>query len=48
MGKKSGSGMNISDHFSESAEKVFLVKNLIFFYVDPDPGTLTLDPGSGD
>jgi hypothetical protein len=34
MGKKSRSGMNIPDHFSESLETVFRVKNRVS---DPDP-----------
>jgi hypothetical protein len=36
MGKKSrsGSGMNIPDHISESLETVFWVKILKFFYAD--------------
>jgi hypothetical protein len=51
MGKKSrsGSGMNVPDHISESLETFSWVKILKFFYVDPDPGSgifLTLDPGS--
>jgi hypothetical protein len=37
MGEKFGSGMNISDHFSESLETVEL-KILTFFNMDPDPG----------
>ncbi len=48
MEKKSGSGMYLPDHFSESLETVFRVKILKFFYADPDPGSgifLTLDPG---
>jgi hypothetical protein len=50
MGKKSGSGMNIPDHISESLETIFLVKNTLmyFFDADPDPGSEifeTLDPG---
>jgi hypothetical protein len=50
MGKKSrtGSGINIPDHISESLETIFWVKKLKFF--DADPGSeifLTLDPGSG-
>ncbi len=52
MGKKSrsGSGMNIPNHISESLETIFWVKNIKKFYVDTDPGSgifLTLDPGSG-
>jgi hypothetical protein len=39
MGKKSrtGSGMNIRDHISESLVTIFWVKILKFFDVDPDP-----------
>jgi hypothetical protein len=49
MGKKSrsGSGMNIPDHISESLETIFGLKILKFFDGDPDPGSgifLTLDP----
>jgi hypothetical protein len=33
--------MKIPDHFIDSLEKVFGVKILTFFDVDPDPGTLT-------
>jgi hypothetical protein len=50
MGKKSrsGSGMNIPDHISESLETIFGVKILKFFDADADSGIfLTLDPGSG-
>jgi hypothetical protein len=47
MGKKlarSGSGMNIPDHISESLETIFWVK--IFKSFDEDAGIfLTLDPG---
>jgi hypothetical protein len=49
MGKKksrSGSGINIPDHISESLETIFKVKILEFF--DPDPGSgifLTMDLG---
>ncbi len=51
MGKKnqdldpgSGSGMNISDHISESLGRIFGVKILKFFDADADPGIfLTLD-----
>jgi hypothetical protein len=53
MGKNPdpGSGMNIPDHFSESLDTVFSVKNTVpkFFDADPDPGSgifLTLNPGS--
>jgi hypothetical protein len=44
---RSGSVMNILDHFSESLETIFGVKILIFD-ADPDPGSGNLfDPGSG-
>ncbi len=46
LGKKSrsGSGINISDHISESSETIVWVKILKFF--DANPGIfLTLDPG---
>jgi hypothetical protein len=49
MGKKSGSGMNIQDHFSESLEKASRAKNTSVFDVDLDTGSgifLTLGPGS--
>jgi hypothetical protein len=45
MGNKSrsGSGINIPDHISESLQTIFWVKILKFFA--PDPGMfLTLDP----
>jgi hypothetical protein len=42
MGKKSGSGINIPDHFPESIETVFWVK--IFKFFDADPIFLILDP----
>jgi hypothetical protein len=50
IGKKSrsGSGLNIPDHISESLEPYFGLKILKFFDVYPDPGSgifLTLDPG---
>jgi hypothetical protein len=50
MGKKSRSESvaNNPDHFSESLETIFCVKNTSFD-VDADPGSgifLTLDPGS--
>jgi hypothetical protein len=48
MGKKSrsGSGMNIPDHISESLETIFWIKIFKFFYADPGSGFfLTLDPG---
>jgi len=47
MEKKSGSGMNIPDNFSESLLTGFWVKNtvLIFFDADLDSGSLTRDPG---
>jgi hypothetical protein len=40
MGKKSGSGsgMNNSDHASESLETIFWVKILKFFDADPGSG----------
>jgi hypothetical protein len=52
MGKKSrsGSGMKIPDHISESLETTFWVKILKFFVADPDqdPGSRNLfDSGSG-
>jgi hypothetical protein len=52
MGKKSrsGSGMNIPDHLSESLETIFWVKILKFVNADadPDPGSRNLfDPGPG-
>ncbi len=61
MGKKSrsGSGMNIPDHISESLETIFWLKILKFCDADPDPGFRSLwswirdprwknsDPGSG-
>jgi hypothetical protein len=39
MGKKSrsGSGMDIPDHISESLETIFRVKILKFFDLNPDP-----------
>jgi hypothetical protein len=37
MGKKSGSGNNNPDHFSESLETIFWVK--ICKYMDADPGS---------
>jgi hypothetical protein len=44
MGKKSG--MNISDHISESLKTIFGLKILKFFDADPGFGIfLTLDPG---
>jgi hypothetical protein len=49
MGKtsRSGSGMNILDHISESLETIFEVKILQSFDADADPGIfLNLDPGS--
>jgi hypothetical protein len=38
-GEKSGSGMNIPDHFPGSLETVSGLKILKFFYADPDPGS---------
>jgi hypothetical protein len=45
MGNKTGCGMNILDHVSESLETIFWGKILKFFYADPDPGSFALDPG---
>ncbi len=46
--KKSGSGMNIPDNFSESFETIFWVKILKFIDTDPESGIfLILYPGSG-
>ncbi len=43
---RSGSGMNILDHISESLETILWVKILKFFDADADPGIFwTLDPG---
>jgi hypothetical protein len=43
---RSGSGMNILDHISESLETIFCVKILESFYAFADSGIfLTLDPG---
>jgi hypothetical protein len=41
MGKKSrsGSGMKIPDHISESLETIFWLKTLEFFDAGPDPGS---------
>jgi hypothetical protein len=41
MGKtsRSGSGMNIADHISESLGTIFWAKILEFFYANPDPGS---------
>ncbi len=49
MGKqsKSGSGMNIPHHISESLETIFWVKILQFFYADPEQGSGPFDPGYG-
>ncbi len=47
-GPRSGSGMNIPDHISESLETIFWDKILQFFDADPDLGSeifVTLDPG---
>jgi hypothetical protein len=40
MGEKtrSGSGMNTLNRISEHLATIFLVKILIFFYVEADPG----------
>jgi hypothetical protein len=51
-GKKSGSGMSIPDHFSESRETVFWLKicnNLIQIrdLFDPGSGMFMPEPGSG-
>ncbi len=46
---KSGSGMNMPDHLSESLETIFMVNNTFVLDADLDrgPGTfLSLDPGS--
>jgi hypothetical protein len=52
MGKKSrsGSGIFLPDHISESLEAIFRVKTFKFFDADadPDPGSENLfDPGYG-
>jgi hypothetical protein len=52
MGKKSrsGSGVNIPDHISESLETIFWVKILKLFVADADPDPVSgnlFDPGSG-
>jgi hypothetical protein len=39
MEKKSGSGMNIPDNFSENLETVLGLKILKFFEADADPGS---------
>ena len=45
-GARSGSGMNIPDHISESFETIFWVKILKFFDADAGSGIfLTRDPG---
>jgi hypothetical protein len=36
--KKTGSGMNIPNHISESLETIFGLKILKLFDEDPDPG----------
>jgi hypothetical protein len=46
MGKKSGFGMNNSDHISESLETFFWVKRLKFF--DADPGSKIFGSGIQD
>jgi hypothetical protein len=46
---RSGSGMNIQDHISESLESIFWVKILKFFYADLERGSRIrnlFDPGS--
>jgi hypothetical protein len=43
IGKKSGSGINIPDHFSEILGTVFGLKILKFF--DADPGSGSCQPG---
>jgi hypothetical protein len=45
MEKKSGSGMNIPDHFSESLETVLGLK--IFNFFDADPIWNLFDPRAG-
>jgi hypothetical protein len=46
--RRSGSGMNIPDHISESLETRFWGKILKFFDTDANPVIfLSLDPGSG-
>jgi hypothetical protein len=45
---RSGSGMNIPDHVSDSLETISWIKILKFFDADPDQGSgifLILDPG---
>jgi hypothetical protein len=47
-GKKSGSGMNIPDYFSESLETVLGLMILEFFYTNLDLGSIIFlirDPG---
>jgi hypothetical protein len=44
-GKNPDSGMNISDHISESLETIFWVK---IFYVDPEPESGMEKFGSGN
>jgi hypothetical protein len=47
---RSGSGMNILDHISESIVTIFGLKIPKFFDADPDPGfgmRNLFDPGSG-
>ncbi len=48
MGKKSGSGMNIQDHFSGSLETVFRAKIVKFFDADTDEGPECFWPGIRD
>ncbi len=46
-GKKSGFGMNIPDHFSESLETVFRVINTKILWYGSDPGSEMEKLGSG-
>jgi hypothetical protein len=48
MGKKSLSGMNIPDHFSESLEKVFEVKNTYILLCGSGSGNFDLGSGIRD
>jgi hypothetical protein len=50
MGKRSGSGVNITNHISESLETIFWPKILKLFVADADPDPVSgnlFDPGSG-